>query len=38
MKIPAHMEEAAVGAALFAAIACGIFKNAHEAQQLIRYI
>ncbi len=38
MKIPAHMEEAAVGAAFFAAIASGIFGNASEAQQFIRYI
>ena len=37
MKIPAHKEEAAVGAALFAAVSGGIFKSAKEAQRLIRY-
>ena len=37
MKIPSHKEEAAVGAALFASVANGIFKNAKEAQRLIRY-
>ncbi len=37
MKIPAHMEEAAFGAALFAGVASGIFKNANEAQKLIKY-
>lgn len=38
MIIPAHMEEAAVGAAFFAAISCKIFRNAQEAQHLIRYV
>ena len=37
MKIPAHKEEAAYGAALFSLVACGRFKNAAEAQKLIRY-
>lgn len=32
MKIPKHLEEAAVGAAMFGMIACGKFKNAKEAQ------
>ena len=38
MIIPAHMEEADVGAAFFAAISCKIFRNAQEAQHLIRYV
>ena len=37
MRIPAHKEEAAYGAALFGLVACGRFKNAAEAQKLIRY-
>lgn len=37
MKIPAHLEEAAVGAAMFAMISCGAFKNAKETQELISY-
>ena len=37
MKIPKHLEEAAVGAALFGMISCGKFKNAEEAQKLISY-
>lgn len=37
MKIPAHMEEAAYGAALFALISGGVYKNACEAQQIILY-
>lgn len=32
MKIPKHLEEAAVGAAMFGMIACGKFKNAKEVQ------
>ena len=35
MKIPAHLEEAAVGAAMFAMIGCGAFKNAKEVQMII---
>ena len=35
MKIPAHLEEAAVGAAMFAMISCGAFKNAKEVQMII---
>lgn len=38
MQIPAHIEEAALGAALFGAVSAGIFKNVHEAQCLIKYI
>lgn len=37
MKIPAHMEEAACGAALYGLISAGFFKNAQEAQSLIKY-
>lgn len=37
LKIPAHMEEASFGAALFGLISCGVFKNAAEAQKIIRY-
>ena len=37
MKIPAHLEEAAFGAAIFGLISCGVFKNAKEACRLIRY-
>ncbi|MBR5314043.1 MAG: hypothetical protein IKU45_01365 [Clostridia bacterium] len=38
MMFPAHLEEAAVGAALFALISNGTFKNANEAQKLIQYV
>lgn len=38
MKIPKHLEEAAVGAAMFGMIACGEFKNAGEVQKLISYV
>ena len=37
LKIPAHKEEAAYGAALFGLVACGKFHNGTEAQRLIRY-
>ena len=37
MKIPAHLEEASLGAAIFALISVGIFSNAEEAQKMIRY-
>ncbi len=37
MKIPKHLEEASFGAALFGLISCGVFKNAKEAQKIIRY-
>ena len=37
MKVPNHMEEASFGAALFGLISCGVFKNASEAQKLIKY-
>ena len=36
MKLPAHLEEASVGAALFGLISCGVFKNAKEVQKIIR--
>lgn len=38
LRAPAHMEEASFGAALFALVSCGIFKNAKEAQRIIEYI
>lgn len=37
MKVPKHLEEAAFGAALFGLVSCGVFKNANEAQALIKY-
>ena len=37
MKVPQHLEEASFGAALFGLISCGVFKNAKEAQKLIKY-
>ena len=37
MKIPCHVEEAAFGAAMFAFVSCGFFKNAEEAKKLIKY-
>lgn len=37
MRVPSHWEEASFGAALLGLISCGIFKNANEAQKLIRY-
>ncbi len=37
IKMPVHMEEAAVGAALYAGIAAGKFKNSQDAQRLIKY-
>lgn len=37
MKIPAHLEEAAFGAAMFGLVAQGTFKNAREAQKTINY-
>ena len=37
MKIPKHLEEASFGAALFSLISCGVFKNAAEAQKMIKY-
>lgn len=37
MKIPKHLEEASFGAALFGLVSCGIFKNAKEAQRIIKY-
>lgn len=37
MKVPKHLEEAAFGAALFGLVSCGVFENANEAQNLIKY-
>jgi len=37
MKIPAHTEEAAFGAALYGMVASGICKNADEARKLIKF-
>ncbi len=37
LKMPLHLEEAAFGAALFGLVSCGVFKNAKEAQKLIKY-
>ena len=37
LKIPAHTEEAAYGAALFGLVACGAFDSAKQVQSLIRY-
>ncbi|MBQ1988301.1 MAG: hypothetical protein II234_00155 [Clostridia bacterium] len=38
LKIPAHTEEAAYGAALFGMISAGIFKDSTSAKKLISYI
>jgi sedoheptulokinase len=38
MKVPAHMEEAAFGAAMFGAIWAGVFLDSNQAQSLISYI
>lgn len=37
LRIPAHTEEAAYGAALFGLVACGVFENAAQAQALINF-
>lgn len=37
MKVPKHLEEAAFGAALFGLVSRGVFKNAIDAQRIIRY-
>jgi len=37
MIVPNHLEEAATGAALYGLVSCGIFKNAKDAQKLIKY-
>lgn len=37
MQTPAHLEEAAFGAALFGLIACGVFQDAAEAHRLVNY-
>ncbi len=38
LLIPYHAEEAAYGAALFALIGAGVFKDANQAQKLIKFI
>ena len=38
MKMPQHLEEAAVGAALFSLVASGKCKTAQEAQKMIKYL
>lgn len=37
MKIPKHLEEAAVGAAMFGLISCGEFKNFDDIKKIISY-
>ena len=37
MAIPAHLEEASFGAALFGLISAGVFQNAEAAQAMIKY-
>lgn len=37
IKLPTHKEEAAYGAALYSATACGVFSSLNQAQKLIRY-
>lgn len=37
MKMPAHSEEASLGAAIFALVSAGVFSNAKKAQQLVKY-
>ncbi|MBQ3547430.1 MAG: hypothetical protein IJA44_03030 [Clostridia bacterium] len=37
MKIPAHLEEAAVGAAMFGGISAKIYENSGKAQEIIKY-
>lgn len=37
MKVPKHLEEASVGAALFGLVSCGMFKNAEDAHRMIKY-
>jgi len=37
MEIPTHTEEAAFGAALFGMVSAGIYKNAYEVGQLIKF-
>jgi len=38
LKIPAHTEEAACGAALYGLVACGAVENSGEAQKLVKYL
>lgn len=37
MKVPCHLEEASFGAALFALVSSGVFKNSTDARKLIKY-
>ncbi|NLL16362.1 MAG: hypothetical protein GX264_04115, partial [Clostridiales bacterium] len=37
VQVPAHKEEAAYGAALFAGVAAGVFSSLAEAQSIIKY-
>lgn len=37
LKIPCHVEEAACGAALYAGVAAGIFKDSKQAHSIIKY-
>ena len=37
LRIPAHTEEAAYGAALFGLVACGTYESAEQVQRLIKY-
>ncbi|MBQ4528888.1 MAG: hypothetical protein II998_12550 [Clostridia bacterium] len=38
MKIPSHAEEAAFGSALYALVACGIFKDRSEVRKKVSYL
>ncbi len=38
LSVPAHKEEAAYGAAIFALAACGIYESIVDAQKIIKYI
>lgn len=38
MLVPAHKEEAAYGAAIFALAACGVYESIAKAQEIIKYL
>ena len=38
LKIPEHLEEAALGATFFGLIACGHLKSSKEVQKMIKYV
>ena len=38
MRVPAHKEEAAYGACIFALAACGVYESIADAQKIIRYL